>query len=97
MTRWLMLPMLMLGGQALAADGPSGLKPGAGREVVEASCGACHTPDYIRMNSTFLTPDVWKAEVTKMRTAYGAPIDDDAAATILTYLNAHYAAPAKQP
>ena len=32
-----------------------------------------------------------------MRTAYGAPIDDDAAATILTYLNAHYAAPAKQP
>ena len=55
MTRWLMLPMLLLGGQALAADAPSGLKPGPGREVVEASCGACHTPDYIRMNSTFLT------------------------------------------
>ena len=27
------------------------------------------------------TPDAWKAEVTKMRAAFGAPIDDEAAKT----------------
>ena len=29
------------------------------------------------MNSVFLTPDEWKAEVTKMRRPMAAPIDDD--------------------
>ena len=47
------------------------------------------------MNSRFLTPEVWKAEVTKMRTAFGAPIDDDAANAIIAYLAAHYAVPPK--
>ena len=63
------------------------LKPGPGLDAVQASCATCHTLNYIRMNSVFLTPDVWKAEVTKMRTAYGAPIDDDTADTIVKYLS----------
>jgi hypothetical protein len=42
-----------------------------------------------------MAPEVWKAEVTKMRTVFGAPIDDDAANTITTYLITHYGAPAK--
>jgi hypothetical protein len=62
---------------------------------VQASCGICHTLNYIRMNSTFLTPDAWKAEVTKMRTALGAPIDDDTADVIVKYLSAEYAAAPK--
>ncbi|HEY8290465.1 MAG TPA: hypothetical protein VIG49_14425 [Acetobacteraceae bacterium] len=81
---------------AYAADAQSALKPGPGLDVVETSCSICHTTDYIRMNSPFLTPAAWKAEVDKMRSAYGAPIDDDAAAEIVKYLSAHYAVAAKQ-
>jgi hypothetical protein len=49
----------------------------------------------VTMNSTFLTAEQWKAEVSKMRTALGAQIDDAMAATIDAYLGAHYAAAAK--
>jgi mono/diheme cytochrome c family protein len=100
MMRWLVPLLLMcssqaMSGQAVAADVPGALQPGAGSDVVTAACSLCHTVDYIRMNSVFLTPDAWKAEVTKMRTAFGAPIDDDAAKEILAYLDAHYAVTAK--
>jgi hypothetical protein len=47
------------------------------------------------MNSVFLTPDAWKAEVTKMQTLLGAPLDDTVAATIVQYLSANYAVPPK--
>ena len=77
------------------AQEPVPLKPGAGLDAVQATCGTCHTLNYIRMNSVFLTPDAWKAEVTKMRTALGAPIDDDTANTIVKYLSANYAVPPK--
>ena len=76
---------LLLAAPAALADEPVALKPGPGLDAVQASCVTCHTLGYIRMNSTFLTPDVWKAEVTKMRTAFGAPIDDDTANIILKY------------
>jgi hypothetical protein len=42
------------------------------------------------MNSPFLTAGEWKAEVTKMRAAYGAPIDDETATKIETYLGSQY-------
>jgi hypothetical protein len=86
---------VMVCGGAMADDGPAPLKPGAGGDVTSADCNACHTSDYIIMNSMFLTPDQWKAEVTKMRTAFGAPIDDATAAEITGYLAAHYAVAAK--
>lgn len=88
-----MLGVLACGG-ALADDGPAPLKPGAGEDVANAYCNVCHTSDYIIMNSMFLTPEGWKAEVTKMRTAFGAPIDDATAAQIIAYLAAHYSIPA---
>jgi sulfite dehydrogenase (cytochrome) subunit B len=71
------------------------LKPGPGLDVVTATCSICHTLDYIRMNSVFLTPDEWKAEVTKMQQAYGGPFDDATAAAIVNYLSATYAAAPK--
>jgi mono/diheme cytochrome c family protein len=84
--------LLLLGGHAaLAADDPVPLKPGG--DLTAAVCSACHTSDYIVMNSPFLAPATWKAEVTKMRNAFGAPIDDDTAAAITDYLIANYAAP----
>jgi hypothetical protein len=86
---------LLLAAPAAHADEPVTLKPGPGLDAVQASCATCHTLNYIRMNSVFLTPDVWKAEVTKMRSAYGAPIDDDTASTIIQYLSTTYAAAPK--
>ena len=85
---------LLLATPALA-DEQVPLKAGPGLDAVQASCGTCHTLNYIRMNSTFLTPDAWKAEVTKMRSALGAPIDDDTANTIIKYLSETYAAAPK--
>ncbi len=80
---------------ALGDDGPAPLKPGAGHDEVSANCSACHTSDYIVMNSMFLTADGWKAEVTKMRSAFGARLDDATAAAIIAYLAAHYAVTAR--
>jgi uncharacterized protein (DUF697 family) len=47
------------------------------------------------MNSVFLSPAAWTAEVTKMRTAFGAQIDDSAADEIAAYLAANSAVAAK--
>jgi mono/diheme cytochrome c family protein len=81
--------LLLAGRGAVAADAT--LKPGPGDGTTAATCSACHTSDYIVMNSAFLTPDAWKAEVTKMRSAFGAPIDDETAAEITAYLAKNYA------
>jgi mono/diheme cytochrome c family protein len=78
---------------ALAGEQPVALKPGQGMDVTASSCNICHSLDYIRMNSVFLTPEGWKAEVTKMRAVFGAPIDDATAAAIQHYLATQYAVP----
>ena len=80
---------------APAAAQRAPLAAGPGKDLVEAACGTCHSLGYIPMNSRFMAPEVWKAEVLKMRVIFGAPIDDEAAAAILAYLVAHYGAPAK--
>jgi mono/diheme cytochrome c family protein len=90
MFRNLLAASLLCATPALAQEQVK-LKPGPGLDAVTTSCAVCHTLDYIRMNSVFLTPDAWKAEVTKMREALGAPIDDDTANTIVKYLSATYA------
>jgi mono/diheme cytochrome c family protein len=89
-----MIASMLAAAPALAQEQVT-LKPGSGLDAVTASCSVCHTLNYIRMNSPFLTPDAWKAEVTKMREGYGAPIDDDTAAAIIKYLSANYAAAPK--
>ena len=71
------------------------LAAGPGKDSVEAACSTCHSLSYIPMNSRFLAPEVWKAEVTKMRAVFGAPIDDDAANEITAYLVSKYGAPPK--
>ena len=94
MLRYL-LPIVLFGAAPALAQEQVTLKPGPGLDAVTTSCSVCHTLNYIRMNSVFLTPDAWKAEVTKMRTAFGAPIDDDSANTIIKYLSESYAAAPK--
>jgi len=66
------------------------LKEGHGRDAVINNCGACHSLDYIQMNSPFLDKAGWEGEVTKMIKSYGAPIDDADAKEIAAYLSANY-------
>ena len=66
------------------------LKDGAGRATVEAYCNACHSLDYPRQNSQFLSRQAWEAEVNKMIKIFGAPIDADSAKIIIDYLSANY-------
>ena len=98
MQRATLLAALILAAPALAApvladEQPVVLKPGPGLDVITANCGGCHSLDFVRMNSPFLTADGWKTEVAKMRGAFGAPIDDASAAQIVAYLGTAYAAP----
>lgn len=90
----ILFALLLTAAPALAAEQPVTLKPGAGLEQVEQNCSGCHSLDYVRMNAPFLTADVWKAEVTKMRVAFAAPLDDEDAGKITAYLAATYG-PAK--
>jgi mono/diheme cytochrome c family protein len=66
------------------------LKPGPGLDKVVGNCGACHSLDYIPMNSPFLNAAGWNAEVTKMIKAMGAPIGDSDAKAIADYLAKNY-------
>jgi mono/diheme cytochrome c family protein len=73
-----------------AEEQPINLKKAPGVEKVEGNCAACHSLDYIQMNSPFLNAAGWDAEVTKMIKAFGAPIDDADAKVIADYLKANY-------
>ena len=66
------------------------LKDASGRETVLNNCGACHSLDYIPMNSPFLNRAGWDAEVGKMIKVFGAPIDAGDAKTIIDYLTKSY-------
>jgi mono/diheme cytochrome c family protein len=66
------------------------LKNAPGVEKVEANCAACHSLDYIQMNSPFLAPAAWDAEIGKMVKQFGAPISETDAATIADYLKKNY-------
>jgi mono/diheme cytochrome c family protein len=75
---------------ALADEKPIQLKKADGLDKVEGNCAACHSLDYIQMNSPFPNAALWDAEVTKMIKAYGAPIDDADAKVISDYLKKNY-------
>ena len=67
-------------------------KSGAGLEVVQGNCTACHSADYIKTQprGEKFKKDFWAAEVTKMIKVYGAPIDDADVGKIVDYLAATY-------
>ncbi|MGO9701311.1 MAG: cytochrome c [Xanthobacteraceae bacterium] len=73
-----------------AEEQPVNLKPAPGLDQVEGNCGACHSLDYIEMNSPFLNAAGWNAEVTKMIKAFGAPINEADAKAIADYLAKNY-------
>ncbi len=75
---------------AAADEQPISLKQAPGLDKVEGNCAACHSLDYIQMNSPFLNAAGWDAEVTKMIKTFGAPIPDADAKAIADYLKANY-------
>jgi hypothetical protein len=81
---------LTLVAPALADEKPVDLKKAPGLDKVEANCAACHSLDYIVMNSPYPNAALWDAEVTKMIKAYGAPIEDGDAKAIAEYLKKNY-------
>jgi mono/diheme cytochrome c family protein len=84
------LTVALIAAPACAAEKPVTLKKAPGVEKVESNCAACHSLDYIQMNSPFPNAAVWDATVTKMIKAYGAPIDDADAKVIADYLKKNY-------
>ncbi|PTS78231.1 cytochrome C nitrite reductase [Sphingomonas sp. HMWF008] len=54
-------------------------------EILTVNCTACHSPEMI-LSQPKLKPEQWQAEVTKMRGAYKASIDEKDDAKIVAAL-----------
>ncbi len=78
---------------ALAAEDKFKLKQAPGVAQVQANCVACHSLDYIELNSRFLDRKGWEAEVTKMMKAFGAPVKPEDVPVIVDYLAKEYGKP----
>jgi sulfite dehydrogenase (cytochrome) subunit B len=89
----IVLALALAATAVIAAEQRVALKDGPGRDKVEASCGSCHSLDYIVMNSPFLNRQVWDTEVTKMIKAFGAPISEADGKEIADYLTRNYGQP----
>jgi hypothetical protein len=87
--------LLLAAGSALAQEEKVVLKDAPGRDKA-MQCVACHSLDYIQMNSPFLDKAGWTASVNKMINAFGAPIAKEDVEAIASYLADNYGkAPAK--
>ena len=74
---------------AMAQESKVQLKDAPGKDKA-MQCIACHSVDYIPMNSRFLDKAGWTAEVNKMINVFGAPIPKEDVATIVDYLTQNY-------
>jgi mono/diheme cytochrome c family protein len=85
------LLLLTLGMAPAQADETAiSLKNAKGLDAVEGNCGACHSLDYIQMNSPIQDEKGWSATVGKMVKAMGAPISNEDQKAIIAYLSANY-------
>jgi len=75
---------------ALAGEARFKLKEAPGVDKVRANCVACHSLDYVALNSPFLDRKGWEATVAKMGKAFGAPVKPEDAAPIADYLAKNY-------
>ena len=71
---------------------PIAMNEGPHRDVYLKNCVSCHTTRYVTMQPRF-SQKVWKAEVTKMVTAYKAPVTPADQNQIVEYLTAAYGTP----
>jgi hypothetical protein len=84
--------LMLAAGAAAAQEEKVVLKDAPGRDKA-MQCLACHSLDYIQMNSRFLDKAGWSASVNKMINAFGAPIAKDDVDAIATYLAENYGKP----
>ncbi len=73
----------------MPAEEPS-FREGQGKQIAERRCLACHSADYISTQPRALGAAFWRAEVSKMRKLYAAPISDNDAEAIVDYLARNY-------
>jgi hypothetical protein len=59
--------------------------PGVGADIASSQCLICHSAGMV-LTQPPLKKDEWRAEIMKMRTAYGAPIPDDQVDGLSEYL-----------
>ncbi|HZS68097.1 MAG TPA: cytochrome c [Burkholderiales bacterium] len=86
--------LALAAGTAGAQEEKVQLKDAPGRDKA-MQCLACHSLDYIQMNSRFLDKAGWTTSVNKMINAFGAPIAKEDVEAIATYLAENYGKPAK--
>jgi len=87
--RALALLLVFAAGAASSQENKVVLKDAPGRDKA-MQCLACHSLDYIQMNSRFLDKAGWTASVNKMINAFGAPIAKEDVDAIATYLAENY-------
>ena len=80
---------------AAAQESKVVLKDGAGRDKA-MQCLACHSLDYIQMNSRFMDKAGWTASINKMINAFAAPIPKEDVDAIAGYLAQQYGKPAQK-
>ena len=83
------LVALAVVGGAWAQEAKVQLKDGPGKEKA-MQCVACHSLDYIEMNSPFMDKAGWTASVNKMINVFGAPIAKEDVDAIANYLAQNY-------
>lgn len=97
--RFALIASLLLAGPCLAApktydlpEETAALRPGPGLETVQQNCTACHSADYISTQPRPLRDPhaFWQAEVVKMKSVYGAPIEQADVPKIVNYLSETY-------
>lgn len=81
-----------LAGGAAAQESKVQLKDGPGKDKA-MQCVACHSLDYIPMNSRFLNKAGWTGSVNKMINVFGAPIPKEDVDAIASYLAQNYGKP----
>ena len=84
--------ILLAAGTAAAQESKVQLKDGPGKDKA-MQCVACHSLDYIQMNSRFLDKAGWTGSVNKMINAFGAPIPKEDVEAIANYLAQNYGKP----
>jgi len=59
--------------------------PGIGADIASSQCLICHSAGMV-LTQPPLKKDEWRAEIMKMRSAYGAPIPEDQVDALSEYL-----------
>lgn len=90
--RTLALALVLVAAPGVAQESKLVLKDAPGKEKAQA-CVACHSVDYIGMNSRFLDKAGWTASVNKMINVFGAPIAKEDVDAIAEYLATNYGRP----